>query len=292
MQPPRKLYKYYPFNTRTLRLITHNHLYYADPRTFNDPLDCKPTIDVDVETYDLQKLYVKLLEAARPSDNAIERLQRFRYFSENTIDEFGYETDADPAEVFKDLLASEVMILVNEELGAYGVLSLSATWSSSLMWSHYADQHRGICIEYDTVELANPGLFPVQYASRRSIRASDLMAWKFNDDIDAKRRVINTYFYSKAKEWRYEKEWRDVADTSGIHHLNYEITAIYCGLECDDVVIIGKLLSGIDRINIYKVYAPQDRFILKCRDVERGEIEARRIAYPPALDFKDITFPE
>jgi Protein of unknown function (DUF2971) len=195
MQPPRKLYKYYPFNTRTLRLITHSHLYYASPRTFNDPLDCKPTIDVDVETYDLQKLYVKLLGETHSIDNANEKLQRLRYFSEDTSDDFGNETDVDPDENFKYLLTNEVMILVNEELGAYGVLSLSNTWRSSLMWSHYADEHRGICIRYDTVKLANPGLFPVQYALRRSVRASDLIEWKSKNDLEAKSRVINTYFY-------------------------------------------------------------------------------------------------
>lgn len=39
---------------------------------------------------------------------------------------------------------------LDSELGNEGVLTLSATWKSGLMWSHYADEHRGICIEYDT----------------------------------------------------------------------------------------------------------------------------------------------
>jgi hypothetical protein len=59
-------------------------------------------------------------------------------------------------------------------------------------------------------------------------------------------------------------------------------------MECDDIVTIVKLLSGIDSVNIYKVYAPQNSFNLKCRDVIRSEIETRPIAYPPALDFEDI----
>ena len=42
--PPSRLYKYQTFNVNLLRLITDAEAYYSDPRQFNDPLDCNPTI--------------------------------------------------------------------------------------------------------------------------------------------------------------------------------------------------------------------------------------------------------
>jgi len=39
------------------------------------------------------------------------------------------------------------------------VCSFSGTQYSIIMWSHYADQHRGFCIEYDTNSLPPENLF-------------------------------------------------------------------------------------------------------------------------------------
>jgi len=43
---PPKLYKYRRFDVFCLRLLTQAEVSYSDPRTFNDPLDCDPTIEV------------------------------------------------------------------------------------------------------------------------------------------------------------------------------------------------------------------------------------------------------
>ena len=46
---PKKLFKYRAFNVDTLRLFSFWEVYYADPAKFNDPLDCCPTIQIDVD---------------------------------------------------------------------------------------------------------------------------------------------------------------------------------------------------------------------------------------------------
>ncbi len=38
---PRRLFKYRAFDNRTLGMI---NLFYADPSTFNDPLDTRPSL--------------------------------------------------------------------------------------------------------------------------------------------------------------------------------------------------------------------------------------------------------
>ena len=76
---------------------------------------------------------------------------------------------------------------------------------SILMWSHYSNRHKGICVCYDPIEVLAMGksLFPVWYKTE-----------KVNPYIHDKKEgiVLNErikeIFVQKAPEWAYEKEWR------------------------------------------------------------------------------------
>jgi hypothetical protein len=39
-----------------------------------------------------------------------------------------------------------------ESFESYGVSCFSESWNSILMWSHYADRHKGICLGFDVPE--------------------------------------------------------------------------------------------------------------------------------------------
>lgn len=76
---------------------------------------------------------------------------------------------------------------------------------NSLMWAHYANNHKGFCIEYELKE-SDPQIFNfnrVNYVSTLpEIYATELL---FNP-YETVARVV----YSKSIEWSYEKEWRYV----------------------------------------------------------------------------------
>ncbi len=159
------------------------------------------------------------------------------------------------------------------------------------MWSHYADEHRGICLEYDTTQIAHPAIAPVDYRSPRSVKASDLIEWKINASSKAEQRVHNTYFFAKSPQWRYEKEWRDINEFSGVASTRFPVTAIYFGFRCDPAVItsIVKLFSGYGSMSFFGIYAPDHSFMLKRRrfDLETiGEIEACGIRSSNILVFE------
>jgi hypothetical protein len=90
-----------------------------------------------------------------------------------------------------------------------GALCFSSKWSDPLMWSHYADRHRGVALAFDV-----PKYFvdPVQY---RKSRVKDLLprlhfgAWE--EMIAAMKQLFTT----KYKRWEYESEWRHLTDTNG-----------------------------------------------------------------------------
>ena len=286
---PDKLYKYRPFGVNTLRAITEAEVFYAKPSTFNDPLDCDPTIDMDVDRIHLERLLYRMLLRRKTEDEAGNDIGYLRYMSS----EYGnYKTDPKVDNYLMQMLANRIKRELDAELGDEGVLSLSATWKSGLMWSHYADEHRGICIEYDTRDQQHLRLAGVDYKGPRAIKTSDLYRWKVRGNADAKERVFKTYFYTKSNEWRYEREWRDVKEQSGVAGLPFRITAILFGLRCNSTVIksIVKLLSGHLSIKIWQMLPKDDGFGLRRSQVDRDEIQALAIREPTFLMFKDIVW--
>jgi Protein of unknown function (DUF2971) len=185
--PPRKLYKYRPFNVFTLRQLTDSEVYYSQPKTFNDPLDCHPSIEVDIDRLELERLLYEMLIHKHTEDETKRVIIDLRESATWPGDERENLSDDD---VHKLFLVDEIRKQIDAELGKRGVLSLSEVWDSPLMWSHYADDHRGVCIEYDTTELDHSRIGAVDYRSPRSIKASDLVEGKIRHSIEAKRGAL------------------------------------------------------------------------------------------------------
>lgn len=94
---------------------------------------------------------------------------------------------------------------------------------SLLMWSTYADNYAGMCIEYDLRKLEDVylcHLFPVRYSNIRNTKAAPYaliqdLEWMRRDiedgnsplDNDGVRDIVAS-FLTKSMEWKYEAEWR------------------------------------------------------------------------------------
>jgi hypothetical protein len=106
--------------------------------------------------------------------------------------------------------------------------------------------------------------------------------------------VYNTYFFAKSAQWRYEKEWRDISQSSGVFSASFRVTGVYFGLRCDKAVItsVVKLMSHDRSVNLYQIYPLDDSFRLRRRCVDRDEIEACGIRSSAFLDFKDVFLPD
>jgi hypothetical protein len=44
VEQPEKVYRYQKFNDLSLNALIFDQLYFSDPRNFNDPLDCQPSV--------------------------------------------------------------------------------------------------------------------------------------------------------------------------------------------------------------------------------------------------------
>jgi Protein of unknown function (DUF2971) len=86
----------------------------------------------------------------------------------------------------------------------FGVLSLSEVHDHLLMWSHYADQHRGFVIEFDS---ENRFFAPVYGHSQPGLLArvdySDTRPHLSHSTLNRPESLLRT-----ATIWSYEREWR------------------------------------------------------------------------------------
>lgn len=75
-----------------------------------------------------------------------------------------------------------------------GLLCFSKTWKNPVLWGHYADKHRGICLGF---ELPRTVLKKVSYVDSRLPRPDML------DEVFMKRLL-----FTKFSHWQYEQEYR------------------------------------------------------------------------------------
>ncbi len=241
MKIPSKLYKYKKFNERSIALLFNNNIYVADPATFNDPLDCKPNILRDATSEKLQEIIVTLGQGIGK-----EKIDDCKYMSSQYGD---YTKDEKAKGYFIDGLYSEVFEIVKDCFLGHGIFSMSSKWDSPLMWSHYADCHKGICIEYDIEENGFQYIYKINYNSSRLISCNDVYKWLVNKDTEAEKIVFNSFFLNKASEWKYEGEYRFISKHKGDKCSPFKISAIYFGLKTE-VSVIASIIKLMDSRNI------------------------------------------
>lgn len=208
MKAPDFLYKYQRLTAHSLAAQLNESVWLAKPSTFNDPFDCALTLSKDS------------LNGA--IGHVIERLVRDAIEAGHSVESIRAITD-DDREAFEKLRDS-----LRNTANNVGVLSLAATPSHMLMWSHYADQHKGFCVEYDCREgtdlrnMAKPVIYLDEYPPL-SI-----------EDISGpnKNRFLSVALFSKAKHWEYEQEWRVVqAEGNRVFSAPSKVTAIIFGVK-------------------------------------------------------------
>ncbi len=59
---PKRFYKYRGFSDLTLAMLIRDVVYFADPTTFNDPLDTKPAVHTDVGNKKMKNMLVQMIE--------------------------------------------------------------------------------------------------------------------------------------------------------------------------------------------------------------------------------------
>ncbi|WP_317322320.1 DUF2971 domain-containing protein [Subdoligranulum variabile] len=196
---PAFLYKYYRDQALNLDSVMSNKMWYSAPCNFNDAFDCDVAIDE-------QAIFKSLLPAV-PGGKIIRK--------------------GSPVWLqLKSSLHKQITLLhriFEDQKVSMGIACLSEVPDSILMWSHYANNHRGFCVAYNLLDLNHKLQFsavPVLYTQERvCLQSISLDQSKLNKETMS---LFIQSLTSKSMDWSYEKEWRIIRDKSS------------CGLNWDN----------------------------------------------------------
>ncbi|WP_431026169.1 DUF2971 domain-containing protein [Halomonas sp. H5] len=192
MDVPNYLYKYKSFDSNGYweRLLRHQEIFFASPNMFNDPFECKARFDYvasrskKISRYAFQ-LWVSFGEQGEPED--------YIELSRDMVD---------GGRVGNEVHRKEVEELMHKKQNdIFAILSLSEDPENILMWSHYADNHTGFCVEFNT----SYGRVP--FGSAREVQYHKhfpVLNWWEDSIFD----IYKSMVFNKSDGWSYEKEWR------------------------------------------------------------------------------------
>lgn len=195
----RKYYKYRSLadDSRkfTKDIFDRNQLYFAAPLEFNDPFESRYRQEWPGSHDDHVRWLTGFIMAEHRLPKTLARTVAEQELLQQSLESRFSDLDDVPVHSFR-----------RKSL----VLCLSRTWSSVLMWSHYSDSHRGICLEFEQRhgcpfwgrirDVVYSDVAPVINMLAFGSRAN----WSQAKEDDLVRKTLLT----KAKCWEYEQESR------------------------------------------------------------------------------------
>lgn len=180
---PSKLYRYRGLNSYTLDELERGYAYGSSPVYFNDIFDSRDNSIWSNNSNNTKLLMLK--------DDGKEY---FNNCAKKTVHRFEY-----------------MMKILR-------IACFSENNNSTLMWSHYSENHTGICIEYNFFNKTREfqkHIFPVNYIENpvdtSKLKQVSLDECKYKHEID-----ILISALTKSKDWEYEHEWRIIIGFVGL----------------------------------------------------------------------------
>jgi len=208
MKRPKLIYKYTRITDHSVDSIKNSYLWFSSPDFLNDPFDLNYRYSESFMN-EILALSVKQLK-----NDIINELQR----KNKKINQESFDRQ------INDLLKNEFYIEQTMEFLKsniqYSVCCFTEKFDNILMWSHYAEKHKGICLIYDLE------------------RDSKLLR--------------------KSPSWHYEEEWRILNMVTGKNELNVDaLVGIIFGCnieeqEKEELILICENL-GIENFQYYQM---------------------------------------
>lgn len=254
---PKRLYRFRSNTDYTIKALRNDEIWGSNIWEFNDPYECVPFCDFsklhrilnEEMAFDQVQTVIRVLKSEKIPENVV------RVFGKTAIDHLIHEvSDAYDPESFRqayEVIKRQIIQNASENLDELipeffeGILweesrryiaCFCEENDSSLMWGHYANGHRGLCLEYDFSKivkpcasecqqsyqcnnlLLSPSIAPVVYKTKRQDATAHMLTLlqmiqedKQNVSRGIYRRdmlLIAKCLLTKSCDWSYEKEWR------------------------------------------------------------------------------------
>lgn len=177
-----KHYKYKKLDKYSLRTLSDDEIYFSDVAGFNDPFDSRIVFDISDYTSEL------IDEASKKAAIKLNK-------SPGELKKLVYDT-LGKNEISR--IEEKVSLKTQEKiLQSIRIYCVSTINNDILMWSHYSDNHKGICYEFDFSQSSLPEPLPAVYQDEYP---------KIN--INATAEEYSQALRVKFTSWKYENEYR------------------------------------------------------------------------------------
>ncbi|KZK68674.1 hypothetical protein A1L58_18140 [Shewanella baltica] len=230
----KKLYKYREFNEFTLDIIANNRIFFPKPSVFNDPFDCSIKVENNLDFDEYLNLIEK--EGIRNQKTVAE--------IESKLNEA--KTIGKIPQSFLDKL-EQGLVGIHKDNSEIGVVCLSEDCVNILMWAHYANDHKGICIEFERNKDNALGNYDVTRPITYQKYYPKFTVLDFGASEDGS--VLEKIIWSKSIDWEYEREWRIATNKGNVAlPIPGKISAIIFGIRASNssIDIIRRLTQGTD----------------------------------------------
>lgn len=200
------LFKYGRLNNFSQSLFSTSTIWLPSPNQLNDPFECHPVFTFNGSAAQIKAMIVRGAQLSRPSIPPANALK-----IANEIFNEGRHKNRESWEA----IARDILRALRNDIGVY---CMSRNSNNILMWSHYAADHTGYCIEFEATDYT-PVFGTAQAVSYESARPIVDM---FNTPSEEQARKS---MLTKFKDWAYEEEWR-IVDTDlgpGLHSYPAEL---------------------------------------------------------------------
>ena len=193
-----------------------------------------------------------------------------RRLKQSRISDLNDPFELTPYDLTDPLIRHTFLQTRNQLDEARGMVCFSASWSDPVIWAHYSDKHRGLCLGFKIPTVKGD---PEIDESHRVTYIKRPLKFppKFESLPDAKRfRIVQTILFTKFVKWDYEKEIRIWAplqhEENGLYYLEFDeklqLAEVLIGAKCSlpKSAIERALGSLASKIKIKKARAAYDRF--------------------------------
>jgi hypothetical protein len=272
-------YKYVKARVAKNILVTRK-LRWSSPLLFNDPFDVSQELRLDFDRAALQSAFsAKLAEIAEQGAGAEEikhpklrDLMRIvaaapkgkrHFFAQESRKPMCFQRKGN-IEAIKKLEEAWAGIAPD-----FRILCLSARNDITRMWSSYADNCKGIVLEFSALDESSPFSLarPIRYQDEPPSVAkvenwvSCLLKGELENYIDLFRELM----YVKTTDWASEEEWRIVSAAKPEEKRPFvdysfhpkELKALFLGSECsaeDQADLLKMLAYGLEHVTPYKAF--------------------------------------
>lgn len=125
----------------------------------------------------------------------------------------------------------EIRRAISDSKSHIGICSFSEVYNHELMWAHYANQFRGICIAYKLSRLLDSLTDEINFVRMYYNETVPIIGKTNRAPAELARKILSYKNY----RWLYEREWRMFgAQGKSFYHDRNCVSHVYLGSRMDD----------------------------------------------------------